>query len=81
MSQTGSSRVPEPVESSRRDSSEPTPRDRVNKLLRDPKGYFDDARRWAGHKAKDDVQRELKEKEARRERHSTLLEALGFASR
>lgn len=72
--------MPERLEATSRDSSEPTPRDRVNKLLRDPKGYFDDARRWADHKAKADVQRELKEKEARRERRLPLLQALGFAA-
>ena len=50
------------------------------RLLRDPKGYFDDARRWAGRKAKADVDRELGEKEAgRTNSHRSILRVLGFA--
>ncbi|GIL30652.1 hypothetical protein [Actinocatenispora comari] len=45
-----------------------SPRDRASRLLKDPKGYFADARSWAGKKAKADVQRELSEKKAQRTR-------------
>ncbi|MGA8116378.1 MAG: hypothetical protein WCA46_22205 [Actinocatenispora sp.] len=61
--------------------SEQSPRDRVAKLLRDPKSYFDDARQWAGRKAKADVQRKLSERQARRERRGPLLRRLGLAGR
>jgi hypothetical protein len=60
---------------------EPTPRDRVVGLLHDPKAYFADARQWASRKARTEVQRELSEREAQRERRSPLLRALGFAGR
>jgi hypothetical protein len=67
------------VDGAARDGAEPSPRERVAKLLRDPKGYFDDARRWASGKARADVARELSEREAHRSRRSSLLRALGFA--
>lgn len=69
------------MDDGRRESTDPSPRDRVAKLLRDPKGYFADARRWAGSKARDDVQEELSERQARRAaRRSPLLRILGFSS-
>jgi len=58
---------------------EQSPRDRAARLLKDPKGYFADARSWAGKKAKDDVQRELSERQAQRSR-LPLLRRLRFAS-
>jgi hypothetical protein len=68
------------VDDARREPAEPSPRDRVARLLRDPKGYFAEARRWAGSKAKADVQRELSEKQERRARRSPLLRVLGLNS-
>ncbi len=64
----------------RESAAEQSPRDRVARLLRDPKSYFADARRWADRQAKADVQRELSEKESRRVRRS-VLRALWFAVR
>ena len=58
---------------------EQSPRDRAARLLKDPKGYFADARSWAGKKAKADVQRELSEKKAERTR-LPLLRRLRFAA-
>lgn len=78
-SQIGTYRVLRRADGAARDGAEPSPRERVAKLLRDPKGYFDDARRWAGGKARADVAQELSEREARRARRSPLLRALGFA--
>ncbi len=63
-----------------RESAAQRPRDRVARLLRDPKSYFADSRRWADRQAKADVQRELSEKESRRARRS-LLRALWVAVR
>ena len=63
----------------RRDGAEPSPRERVARLLRDPKGYFDDAKRWAGRKARADVARELDKKEAGRTHRIALLRIFGFA--
>ncbi|HEY3506667.1 MAG TPA: hypothetical protein VGN37_28245 [Actinocatenispora sp.] len=77
-SQIGTSRAYGWADETRREPSEGSPRDRVARLLRDPKGYFAEARRWAGNKAKADVQRELTEKQERREHRSTLRRALGL---
>lgn len=56
-----------------------TPRDGAARLLKDPKGYFADARNWAGKKAKADVQRELSERKAQRTR-LPLLSRLRLAA-
>ncbi len=34
-------------------------RERLTRILRDPKGYYADARQWASGKARADLQREL----------------------
>lgn len=78
-SQIGTYEVFQRADGAARDGAESSPRERVAKLLRDPKGYFDDARRWASGKARADVDRELSEREARRTRRSPLLRILGFA--
>lgn len=80
-SQVGTSRAPGHLVDARHDAKESTPRDRVARLLHDPKGYFADARKWAGGKAADDVSQELSKKKSRRMRSSPLLRALGFATR
>ncbi|BCJ38955.1 hypothetical protein Athai_64580 [Actinocatenispora thailandica] len=67
-----------PVVAEARDADQ-SPRDGAARLLKDPKGYFADARNWAGKKAKADVQRELSEKKAQRTR-LPLLSRLRLAA-